>query len=114
MVNDALKAAMTSGEVAAEAVLIADQPWLGLPIVKQLLEWLLDQMTGVLYGQAADAATKIIIDLQVGEETSAVNSAFSAAQAAIASGDANAITTAQANLSSAFGGLINSDGSATT
>lgn len=113
VVNSALEAALTGGESAAEAALILDQPWLGLPIVKQLLEWLLDKIEAPIYANAAAVATKLIIDLQVNSETSAANTAFQNAQSAIATGDPGEISKAQTDLDNAFASLGHYDGSAT-
>lgn len=111
-VNDAIKAALTGGSAAAEAALIADAPWLGLPIVKQLLEWFIGLIEQPLYENAAIVMTKIIIALQVAEETSAVNQAFKNAQQAIEAGDPNDIASASTALDNAFAALGNYDGSA--
>lgn len=112
MVNSAISDALTLGEGVVEAAIIADLPILGYPGFKQLLELILGWVEGYFLTQASDAATKIVIDIQVNAEESTVTQAFKGAQQAIQSGDANAITQASQNLDSAFGSIIHSDGSA--
>lgn len=102
---------MSSGEVAVQAAIVADVPFLGLPVISQIFGWLLGLVEGYFYTEAANAVTKLIIDLQTDSEVTATQTAYTAAQAAIASGDANAIQAASTNLDSAFASLIHSDGS---
>ncbi len=112
MVNSAISEAMSLGTDAVEAAIIADVPVLGYPGLKQILEWGLSLVEGYFYSQAANAATKLVIDLQVGSEISTVNLAFTNAQQAVASGDPQAIQKASSDLDTAFGNLVHSDGSA--
>lgn len=112
LVNSAISQAMSLGVDAVEAAIIVDFPILGYPGLKQLLEWVLGMIEGYFYHQAASGATKVIIDIQVGLETSAVNSAFKNAQAAIATGDVSQIAEASIVMDTAFGNLIHSDGAA--
>lgn len=114
LVNSAISQAMSLGVDAVEAAIIVDFPILGYPGLKQLLEWVLGMIEGYFYHQAAASATKVIIDIQVGLETSAVNSAFKNAQAAIATGDTSGIEQASKDLDSSFANLIHYDGSAAT
>lgn len=114
LVNSAISQAMSLGVDAVEAAIIVDFPILGYPGLKQLLEWVLGMIEGYFYHQAAAGATKVIIDIQVGLETSAVNSAFKNAQAAIATGDTSGIEQASKDLDSSFANLIHSDGSTPT
>lgn len=95
-----------------EATLIAEVPWLGWPVIKQIMELILNKAADLLYTQAANAATKIVIDVQVNVEQSKVLNAFQNLQMAIASGDQNAISKASSDLDDAYGSLIHSDGSA--
>lgn len=112
VVNDAIKVAMDGGEVAAEAAMVADLPWLGLPVIRTILSWFLGIVEGYFYSNAAKTATKIVIDLQVSSEVSKTNSYFQKAQDAVKSGDKNAIDVASKNLDAAFAALIHYDGSA--
>lgn len=112
-VNDILKTIIEgAGQGAIEAAAIADFPWLGLPIIKQLFELVLSKITGLIYQDAANAATKIVIDVQVNVEKSQVLNAFQTLQMAIASGDKNAIQQASTDLDNCYGSLIHFGGSA--
>lgn len=113
VVNSVLKKAIEDvGETAAESALIADFPWLGLPVVKQIFEYGLGIVGKYFYEQAAFAATKIIIDVQTKLEASSAQSAFENLRMAVASGDANAIQLASDDLDKAYANLIHYDGSA--
>lgn len=113
VVNQILKGIIEgTGVPMIEAAVIADQPWLGLPFIKQIFEFILNQVASKFYVAAANAATMIVIDCQVNLEKSAVYNAFQSLQMAVASGDQAAITKASNDLDSAYGALIHSDGSA--
>lgn len=113
VVNEILKDIIEgSGVKAIEASVIADVPWLGLPFIKQIFEFILNKVATLIYQAAAEAATKIIIDVQVNMEESSVLSSFQNLQMAIASGDQNAIKIASDDLDKAYGSLIHSDGAA--
>lgn len=113
VVNQVLKSLIEgAGESAVETTLIAQYPWLGLPFVKQVFEFVLGKVSGLIYQNAAEAATKIIIDVQVNVETGAANAAFQNLQLAVASGDTIAIAKASNALDSAYAALIHFDGSA--
>lgn len=113
IVNQILKELIEgAGESVVEATLIAQFPWLGLPFVKQIFEFILDKASGLIYQNAAMAATKIVIDIQVNQEESAVKASFDNLQMALASGDAHAIEIASADLSKSYAAIIHFDGSA--
>ncbi len=113
IVNQILKELIEgAGETVVEALLIAQFPWLGLPFIKQIFEFILDKASALIYTNAAIAATKIIIDIQVNQEESAVAIAFQNLQMALASGDENAIKFASADLSKSYAAIIHFDGSA--
>lgn len=101
-----------SGVSVVEAAILIDVPWLGLPIIKQVFEYFLNFVASYIYVDAANTATKIVIDIQVNAEESVVISNFQELQQAIASGDQNAISKASSDLDSAYGSIIHSDGSA--
>lgn len=111
IVNGAIKAGLDGGTTTIEAVIIADVPWLGLPVVKQILEYFLGFVEKYFYTGAANAATKLVIDMQVDSEISATNAAFANVQAALASGDTSAIQKASTDLDAAFASIIHYDGS---
>lgn len=111
VVNGILKNLISGvGLDAVEAAAIVELPWLGWPIIKQIFELVLSKIAALIYEQAAYAATKIIIDVQVGIEESKVGPAFESLQMAIASGDQNAIALASKDLDKAYGDLIHFDG----
>lgn len=111
VVNEALnKLIEGAGVDAAEAALIADFPWLGIPVVKQILEWALNKIASYFYVAAANAATSIVIDVQTNVEASTALVAYQNLQMAIASGDQNAVKKASDDLSTAYGNLIHSGG----
>lgn len=113
IVNQILKNLIEgAGQDAVEAELISLQPWLALPFIKQIFEFILGLVSGAIYKQAAYAATQIVIDTQVSLEESKTYGAFQTLQMAIASGDKAAIDKASQDLDAAYGALINYDGSA--
>lgn len=112
-INGVLKDLITGGGASVvEASLITQYPFLGLPIIRQLFEWVVGLVAGDIYEQAAMAATKIVIDVQVDLEVSKTSDAFKSLQMAIASGDPGAIQKASSDLNDAYSSLIHSDGSA--
>jgi hypothetical protein len=110
-VNQAINVAMSLGEGAVEAAIIAEVPFLGLPGLKQGLGLILGWLESYFYDDAAAVATSIIVDLQISAETTATQTAFNNVQAAIQGGDPVAIQKASTDLDSAFAGLVHSDGS---
>lgn len=112
IVNQAISAAMSGGELAVQAAITAEVPFLGLPIISTIFGWFLGRVESYFYVDAANAATKLIIDIQVNAEESAATKAFNDVQTAIAGGDQNAINTASAALDSAYGDIIGYDGAA--
>lgn len=113
VINDILKNVIEgAGVPVIEATMIADMPWLALPVVRQIFEYLLSKVAGYFYIEAAHAATKIVIDVQVNMEESAVINTFQTLQMAIASGDQDAIKKASDDLDGVYASLGHSDGSA--
>lgn len=111
-VNSVLKTIIEgAGTTALENALIVEFPWLGLPVIKQIFEFILNKVSAIIYQDAAEAATKLIIDLQVNGEESSVGNAFKNLQMALASGDQNAINQTSKELDQAYASLIHSDGS---
>ena len=112
-VNLALKQLIEgAGSQVVETTLIAQYPWLGLPVVKQIFEFALEKVSGLIYQQAANAATKVVIDFQVSGEKSNVYKTFQNLQTALLSKDEKAIAQASKDLDDAYARLIHSDGSA--
>ena len=106
-VTDIFGAAVT----AAETAIIADQPWLGLPVIKQLWEALFSYIVGKISGALGTAAGFLVIDLQTYTEVTNAASAIQALQAAQTSGDSNAITQARAQADAAAAALLHYNGS---
>lgn len=98
-------------EPELEAYIIAQVPALGLPVLKQIMEGLLEAL---IEREAAILQTFLdfaIIDHQVSQEHQAVVDALKAWQAAHASGDPNVVKKSESDLVDAFGHLIHYDGS---
>lgn len=113
VVNDVIKAIIEgAGVTEVEAIAVAEAPWLALPFVHWIFMLGLNWVAKYFYTSAANAATKIVIDVQVNIEKSKVLNSFQELQQAIASGDNDAIALASKDLSSAYGSLIHSDGAA--
>lgn len=113
VVNEVLKQLIEgAGQDVVEAYVIVQVPWLGWPIFRWILELILSEASALIYTQAANAATKIVIDVQVNLEKSTVISSFQNLQMAIASGDQGAIKIASQDIDNSYAALIHSDGSA--
>ena len=110
-VDSAVSAAFSAGDLAAEAAIISAVPWLGLPGLKQLLQWLLSYITQYFYAQVSFAVTKIIIDLQVSSEVSKTQVAIDNLNQAIDQGNTAAQDQATKDLSDALISLVHYDGS---
>jgi len=113
VINQILKALIEdTGEGVAETALIAQYPWLGLPFIKQIFEFILSKVSAFFYQAAANLATTIVVDVQTNLEASNANQAFQNLTMAVASGDQAAIQKASDDLSMAYGSLIHYDGAA--
>ena len=106
-VTDIFGAAVT----AAETTIIAAQPWLGLPVIKQLWEALFSYIVGKISGALGTGSGFLVIDLQTYTEVTNAASAIQALQAAQTSGDSNAITQARAQADAAAAALLHYNGS---
>jgi hypothetical protein len=111
---DAIIAAGESSIVTvAENLIIADMPWMGFPIWKQIWETILGWFATYLSKAAQTGATFAIIDIQVGGEETQMSAALAALVAAEKTGDPNAIQLAVKNYQLAQSALVHDDGSAT-
>lgn len=108
-----VESAMKGAETAVEAALTADLPFLADPIIKQIFDFVMDELIGAEAKQLALLLTNLIVDVQVNNEESSFQKALAALKAAQATGDANAIQTALQNFLAAAKALGNADGSAT-
>ncbi len=112
IVNQILKGLIEgSGEDLIIALAIGEQPWLGLPFIKQIFTYIVGIVGKYIYIQAAHVATAIVIDIQTAGEASATNDAYQNLQVAILSGDETAINKASGDLDEAYANLVNFDGS---
>jgi Trk-type K+ transport system membrane component len=103
--------AIGSGIVSvAEGMIIADVPFLGTPIIKQIWEALFNWIAGYFQKAAETGATFTVIDTQVGSETSGISSALAALVAAEKTGDAAQITAAIQAYAKAQSSLVHDDG----
>lgn len=98
---------------AAETAIIAQVAFLGWPIIKNILEWVLGFIGGFIYANLADFATLQIIDFQTGSERTAYANAEAKLRQAHLSGDQNALDQATAEFKKTLASLIHFDGSAT-
>lgn len=98
---------ISAGETSAETAIIASNPSLGTPIVKQIWEALFDWFVSLLEKPLATYGGYVIVDLQ---EYAALRNAVTA-QAALdiakKTGDSHAITQASSNVDAALAGVIN-------
>lgn len=99
---------------ALQVAAIAELPWLGWPVIKQLFGLLLNTIAGYIYKYLAQAATFEIIDLQTEAEQSAYAAAVGKLQTAISTGDQDATTQGIDEFKKSLGSLIHFDGSAPT
>ena len=111
-INTIVKVAGGTIVSVAETMIIADVPFLGFPVVKQLWEIVFEWIASYFIKAAENGATFTVIDLQVSSEESGISNALAALVAAEKSGDPNAIKTAIQNYANAQSSLVHSDGSA--
>lgn len=96
-----------------EGMAIADVPWLGLPIIKQIWEALLCWIAGYFSKAAQTLATFTVIDAQVSNEQTGLSQALQNLINAEKSGNAAAIQIAIQAYANAQSALANDNGSAT-
>jgi hypothetical protein len=111
--NTFLKAIATGGAQAGEVyVKSLDPALLTLPIISQLLDFGISEISNAIYGFIARSVTGLIIDIQTNGENSKVMSAGTALQLANASGNAQAIQLATTNMVQAWANEVFWDGQA--
>jgi len=108
-----VQAAITGGEAVAGAYLKAAVPWLYLPVVSIITNWIVSYIASAVYTQTTNLVAMAVIDIQTKLETSAVGSAVTQLKAAQASGDANALANATNAYNQAAANLVMWDGSGT-
>ena len=112
-INTIVKDGESAGIAIVESMIIADQPWLGLPGVKQIWEALFGWIMSYVTSAAETGIDFAVIDVQVDGEETNISKALAAVQAAYKSGDKNALAQALADYRSAQSALANDDGSST-
>lgn len=100
------------GVQAVEALIIADQPWLGWPFIAQLWQIPFGWLASYFTDAAKIGVTFGVIDLQVGQEETQLSKALQALITAEKSGDPIAIQKAIKDYADAQSALIHDDGSA--
>ena len=111
-VNNTVKSIFGVLQNTVEGIIIADQPWLNTPILKQIFEMILGYFFNAASKAAQEAGTFAVIDLQVANETSNISSALRAVIAAEKTGDAAKIQAAIQDYAKYQSALIHNDGSA--
>lgn len=91
---------------AAESSLIAAQPWLGLPVVKQLWEKAFQYFVGQLTQGLAIFAGKVVVDAEEYFNLKKAAKALQDLNAAKASGDQNAINQASSHVDETVAPLL--------
>lgn len=107
--NDIEAIAVTALEKYAEAQL----PFLLTPVVKEIFEYIVQDISDALFVQLAKVVTLEIINIQTGTEKNNYMNAEGALRAALLKGDPDGITLARQNYKTALGALIHADGSFT-
>jgi len=101
-------------EVGVNAAILAataDQPWLGLPVIRSIFRFILTDLASYLVKYITQAVDSSIIDAQVSAEASAVQIAKTALAASEAQGDADAIAKSVQAYKDSLSHLIRTTGS---
>ena len=96
---------------AAENLIIAAVPALGIPVLKQIWELIFSWITGYIGKAFGEGAAFIVIDIQVWAQVQKVLASSTALAQAQATGDPNAIATARAASDAAAQALFTFNGS---
>jgi hypothetical protein len=97
----------------AEALCIAEAPFLGLPVIKQFWELGFQWVASKFILAAETGATFAVIDVQVSKEETNVSAALAAVIAAEKSGNPDAIKSAIQAYANSQSALASYDGSST-
>lgn len=112
IINTVLTDVEQSAVKVGEATLFAEIPALNVPVVKQIVDFLINFFAKYIYHGTKIIASDATIDTQTGIEEIAYANALAEYKKAIASGDKNAIKDSLAKLKEAALNLGHSDGSA--
>ena len=96
----------------ARAAAIAEAPWLGLPVISQVFDYLLNLFGKFIYEALARQATFTVIDSQVGKSLTEYETAVSGLNQAVAAGSAEDVDKAQLATKAALINLVRWDGDA--
>jgi hypothetical protein len=99
--NAAVKAVTVEATAAA--------PWLGLPVVSTIFQYVLNWIAGKIYTVLSEWVEFKVIQLKTDAEKQAYDAAVAQLQAAQTSGDPNALEQAKTDFSDAFSKLIHFD-----
>lgn len=110
-VDNAIDSAVSGVIPLVESAIIADEPILGLPIVKQIFEFVLKEAGDKFEIYLGNDATFMIIDLQTYQELKLNQKTLAAIQAALNTGQKDAIQKAVQDNLPALSSLIHFDGS---
>ena len=111
-VDTAIADGESAAETAVDTMAEAAQPWLALPVIKQIFQSIVSYICGLLGKTGQLLATFAITKYQGSVENSALQTAETEVEAAIQSGDPNAIAKAEQDFQKAQSAAVNSDGSA--
>lgn len=116
-INDAVQAAEQAVDVAAETALQASSPIFSLPIIKQVADFVIEDIVSTLGSDVSVSLQKVgtfvVIDTQVSNEEGGISTALANLMIAEKSGDPKQIQAAIAAYEVAQSALVNDDGSAT-
>lgn len=96
--NVALKAALQAIET--------NLPWLRLPIINPIFEFLAKQFVGLIWGQLSQVVTFDIVDIRIVAEKMAYTNAVASLKAAFVKGDESGITQAKIDFEKRLADLI--------
>lgn len=111
-VNKAIDGVFTVGVGLAETAIKAEVPFLALPIISTIFDWLLKMIANKIYQYFALFVTFEIIDVQVSGQVSDSQKALAALKAAQAKGDPVEIAKALKDFNDATDHLTHWDGGA--
>lgn len=110
IINKVLRTAIDYGVKAVKAALVVQAPWLGLPVVSQITDYLLGIVGNYFYTFFAQHATLLVIEFDTAAEKTAYLSSLDVLQKAQLGGDANAIAQAKKDAEAKLASLIHFDG----
>lgn len=94
------------GEQAAEAAIIAAEPWMGMVVIKQIWEAAFDYLVKLIMKPVASLGGRVIINAEEYLALKASASAQAALDLAKKQGDSNAIEKASQDVDKAVAGVI--------